>query len=124
VNSVTLDQDVAEVDPDPKQHTPVLRDALIALGQGRLHRNSAFDRIDHRGKLDQQAIARSLDDTPGVFRYHCVGHNAVLAQNAGGAYFIEPHKTRVAGDVGSQYRRQPALDPDWPFLHHTSQSNL
>jgi hypothetical protein len=34
------------------------------------------------------------------------------------------HKPRIASDVSGQYRRQPALDPDWPLLHHGPQSNL
>jgi hypothetical protein len=33
------------------------------------------------------------------------------------------HEPRVASHVGSQYRRQPTLDPDWPLLHHGPQSN-
>jgi hypothetical protein len=32
------------------------------------------------------------------------------------------HEPRVASHVGGQYRRQPALDPDWPFLHHGPQT--
>jgi len=91
-NIIALNKDVAEVDPNPKQHPPVLRDALITLGHHLLHRNSAFDRIDYRGKLDQQAIARGLDDTPTMFRHHCVGYNAMFAQNARGACFIETHQ--------------------------------
>jgi len=30
--------------------------------------------------------------------------------------FIIMHEPRVASHVGGQYRRQPALDPDWPLL--------
>jgi hypothetical protein len=33
------------------------------------------------------------------------------------------HEPRIASHVGSQYRRQPALDPDWSFFHHAMQSN-
>src|SRR5260370_302357 len=38
--------------------------------------------------------------------------------------FVLVHKPRIASDVSGQYRRQPALDPDWPLLHHGPQSNL
>src|SRR5260370_2215706 len=54
---VALDQDVSKVDPDPEQHTPVLRDAFISLSHHRLHSDCAFDRIDHRGKLKQPALS-------------------------------------------------------------------
>ena len=30
-NVIALDEDVTEVDPDPKQHTPILRDPLVAF---------------------------------------------------------------------------------------------
>jgi hypothetical protein len=33
------------------------------------------------------------------------------------------HKSRIASHVGGQYRRQPAIDPDWPLLLHGPQSN-
>jgi hypothetical protein len=46
-----------------------------------------------------------------MFRYHCVGYNAVFAQNAGGACFVETHQPRIASHVGGHYRRQPASDP-------------
>src|SRR6266850_2601766 len=59
---VALDQDVSKVDPDPEQHTPVLRNGVVALGHYRLHSYRAFDRIDHRRKLQQHAVARGLDD--------------------------------------------------------------
>jgi len=33
------------------------------------------------------------------------------------------HEPRIASHVGDQYRRQPALDPDWPLLNHGPQPN-
>jgi hypothetical protein len=72
-------------------------------------------------KLDQQAIASRLDDTPAMFRYHCVGYYAVFAQNAGGACFVETHQPRIASHVGGHFRRQPASDPVWLLLHHGMQ---
>jgi hypothetical protein len=38
--------------------------------------------------------------------------------------FVIVHEPRVASHVGCQYRRQPALDLDWPLLHHGPQSDL
>jgi hypothetical protein len=32
------------------------------------------------------------------------------------------HEPRIASHVGGHYRRQPALDPDWPLLHHGLQT--
>src|SRR5262249_16812298 len=41
-----------------------------------------------------------------------------------GALFVIVHEPRVASHVGGQYRRQLALDPDWPLLHHGPQTHL
>ena len=30
--------------------------------------------------------------------------------------FVMVHEPRIASHVGGQYRRQPALDPDWPLF--------
>src|SRR6476659_598430 len=37
--------------------------------------------------------------------------------------FVAVHEPRIASHVGGQYRRQPTLDPDRPFLDHGSQTN-
>src|SRR5690349_475244 len=50
---IALDQDVSEIDPDPKQHTAVLGEAFVAFGHHRLRSHRALDRVDHRGKLKQ-----------------------------------------------------------------------
>src|SRR6516165_5016727 len=43
-NIVAVDQNVAKVDPNPKQHTPVLSGAAVPLGHHRLHSHGVFDR--------------------------------------------------------------------------------
>ena len=118
---IAFDEDITKVDPNPEQHTPVLRYALIAFGHHRLHGYRAFDRIDHRGKLNQHTVAGGLDDTPTVFRYQRIGYSAVFAQDAGGADLVEPHQSRITGHVGGQYRRQSASDPSWRLLLHGTQ---
>jgi hypothetical protein len=115
-NVITLDQDVPEVDPNPKQHTPVLRDAFVSLGHHRLHRHRTLDRIHHRRKLKQHAVARGLHEATAVFRHEGVGNLAVFAQGAGGTHLVEPHQPRVARDVSRYYGRQPASDPNWLLL--------
>jgi hypothetical protein len=64
-NVIAFDQDVAEVDPDPVQHTPFLWDALIAFGHRSLHSHRTLDGIDHRGKLKQHAVPRGLHEATG-----------------------------------------------------------
>jgi len=117
-NVIALDQDVSEIDPDPKQHTPVLRDALVAFGHHRLHSHCTFDRIDHRGKLKQHAVIRCLHEATAMFCHEGVGNLAVFAEGAGGAYLVEPHEPRVARHVSRDNGRQPASNPNWLLLLH------
>jgi hypothetical protein len=117
-NVVALDQDVAEVDPDPKQHTPILRDTFVPLGHHRLHGHRAFDRIDHRRKFEQHAVTRGLHEATTVFRHESVGNLAVFAECAGCADLVEAHEPRVACHVSRDYGRQPASDPNWLLMLH------
>ena len=85
---LTLDQDVSEVDPDPVEHTPVLWNTVVAFGHHRLHSYRAFDRIDHRGKLEQHAVSGGLDDPASMLRHQRIGDGAVFAEGAGGADLV------------------------------------
>jgi hypothetical protein len=100
-----LDQDITKINPDPEEHTSVLWNTAIALSHDRLHGHRALDRVDHGGKLKQNAIPGGLDDTPSMSRHQLVGDGAVSAQNIGGADLIEPHEPRMARYVGGKYRR-------------------
>ena len=123
-NVIALDQDVTEVNPDPKQHTPVLRDALVALGHHSLHSDSTLDRIDHRGKLKNTPSPVVFTRRPPCFCHEGVGNLAVVAECAGGADLVEPHEPGVTGNISGHYCCQPASDPNWLLLHHGPQSNL
>ena len=123
-NVVAFYQDIAEIDPDPKQHTLVLWDTLVPLGHHRLHRHSAFNRIDDRGKLEQHAVPPGLHEATPVFRHEGVGNLAVFAECAGGADLIEAHKPRVTSHVSGDYGRQSASDPTWLLLFHTNHAPL
>ena len=111
-NIVALDQDVTEIDPDPEQHTSVGRDAIVPFGHHRLHCYRAFDRVDYRWKFEQYTVARGLDDPATMLCHERIGKDAVFTQDTGGADLVDAHQTRIASDVGGQYRRQSAVDPD------------
>jgi hypothetical protein len=46
-----------------------------------------------------------------MLRDQRIGDGAVFAQDASGADLVEPHKSRISGHIGSEYRRQSASDP-------------
>jgi hypothetical protein len=59
-----------------------------------------------------------------MFCHQRIGDDAMFAESARSSRLVESHQPGIAGHVGGQYRRQPALYPDWAILHHGAQSNL
>jgi hypothetical protein len=57
----------------------------------RLHRNSAFDRINYGGKFEQHAVAGGLDDATAMVCHQRVGDGAVFTESAGGSNLVEAH---------------------------------
>jgi hypothetical protein len=67
----------------------------------------------------QEPVSSVLDYTAAVFG-DC-GLDGLCQQRSQfgmRSLFVDVHKPRVASHVSGQYRRQPALDPPWPLLHH------
>jgi len=62
--AVALFDHVADMDADAKDDAPILGDAGIAFDHGVLHLNGAPNGIDDAAKLDDRAIARSLNNAP------------------------------------------------------------
>jgi hypothetical protein len=91
--------------PILNSNTPFLRDILVSLSHYRLHGDRAFDRIDHRGKLEQPAVSRGLHEATAMPCHERIGDLAVFSECVGGADLVEAHEPRVAGNVSRDYRR-------------------
>src|SRR6516162_707553 len=112
VDVAVLDDDVAEVDADPEGDPFLLRCRGIALDHRSLHGERAGDRLDHARELDQQAVAGRLDDSAVVPGYHWIDQlSAMGVEPRERAFLVLAHQPAVAGDIGREDRRQPALDP-------------
>jgi hypothetical protein len=61
--AITLLDHVAEVDADPKVDAAHGRQPSVAFGHPVLHLDSAAHGIDDASELDENAVARPLDDT-------------------------------------------------------------
>ena len=68
--AVGLLDHVAEMDADAKLDAALGRHAGVALDKAALHLDGAAHGIDHAAKLDQAAVAGSLDDPP-MMRVDC-----------------------------------------------------
>ena len=66
VNVFRFDDNIADVDPNPKLNSLGRWDLGILFGHFSLDFNCATDRIDNAGKLDQHAIPRRLDNSAAV----------------------------------------------------------
>src|SRR5260370_16606092 len=66
VEVVTLDDNVAEIDPDAQFDAVVRPDARVPLGHRLLHCDGAAHRIDDARKFYQHAVAGGLDDATVV----------------------------------------------------------
>jgi len=87
-----------------------------------LHRSP--NRFDRAWKLRQEAIASVVyDAAPVSSDCRMDSLRQQRAQFGVGSFFVIVHEPRIASHGGGQYRRQPALDPDWPLLHHWAPAN-
>jgi hypothetical protein len=65
-----------------------------------LEREGAFDRPNHRGELDQHAIASCLDDPPTMLGNEWIGGDPMLAQCLRGARLVLTHQAGIPDDIG------------------------
>jgi hypothetical protein len=68
-NVVIIDDDVTDIDTDPKLDLVFRRHAGIALRHASLDVNGTIHGVHHAGKLQQKAVTGSLDDSAAVLRY-------------------------------------------------------
>ena len=121
---VGLDDYVADIDAHTECNAPLFHLTDSKFFNAGLELHSSSDRFDRAWKLCQEPIAGIFHDAAAVFR----NRRLDTARKERGQFgmrslFVAMHKSRIASHVGGQYRRQPALDPDWPLLHHGPQSN-
>ena len=107
---VALDDDVADVDADAEGYAPILGDLGGAVSHRRLHLDRAAHGIDHARELQQQAVARGLDDAPSVAGDCRVDHLLAKGfQRRQRAALVAAHQPRVARDVGRDDGGKAAL---------------
>jgi len=84
-----LNQYVAEVNADTPIHPAFDGNPGITLGHQLLERDRTLHGANHRGELDQYAIAGSLDDPPLMLGNDRIGSGTMVAQ--------QTRRTRLVG---------------------------
>jgi hypothetical protein len=106
---VAVDDDVAEVDPDPEPDPAVLRHAGFAVDHRPLHLGGTADGVDDARELDQHPVASRLDDTAGMLADLRVNELAAMRLQAFvRALLVRAHQARVAGHISGQDRGETA----------------
>jgi hypothetical protein len=122
-NIMRLGDYVADIHAHAESNAIVFRIADCKFLDAGLELYSSSNRFDRAGKLGQEPVSGVLDYTAAVFGDCWVdGLSQERSQSGMRCLFVVVHEPRIASHIGGQYRRQPALDPDWPLLRHGSQS--
>jgi hypothetical protein len=96
-----LDDDVAEIDPDPEPDPAVLREVGFAIDQRPLQLGGAADRVDDAREFHQQPVPGRLDDAAGMLADLRVDELAAMRlQPFVRPFLIRAHQTRVACHIG------------------------
>jgi hypothetical protein len=100
-------------DADPDLDALFFGHGGIALGETALQRHRAFDRIDHRAKLGEHAVAHDLEDAPvmaGDLRLEQLltpGLQPLMR-----ACLVAVHERRVADDIGGENGSELSVHDD------------
>jgi len=110
VDVAVLDNDVAEVHPDPEGDASILRCLGITFGHLPLHGNCAGNGLDHARELDQDPIAGGLDDASAMLTDFRIDQLAPMRlQPREGIFLVGAHEPAVARHVRGENGRQPAF---------------
>ena len=103
VNIVARDDDIGEVDPDPKIEPLADRDTRVALRHAALHLDCAARRIDDTRKFRQYAVTGGLDDSAAVFGDFGIDKGAAVRHQSFECSLLVPtHQPRISRYIGGE----------------------
>ena len=106
-NIVVVDDDIADMNPDPVFDSDILSHVGVLRGYAALDLHRATRRIDGAGELREYAVTRGLDDTAAMHSDGGIDERLSQRFQIGvRAFLIHAHQTAVTGHVRRQHRRQ------------------
>jgi hypothetical protein len=106
---VGLDDDVAEIDPDPEPDPAVLRQTGLAIDHRALHLGGAPDGVDDALEFRQRPVTGRLDDAAGMLADLRVNELAAMRLEAFvRSFLVHAHQARIARHIGGQDRGETA----------------
>ena len=108
---VAFDDHVAQINTDAELHASIVRLTGVALCHAFLDFDSALDSIDHTRQLDQQSIARGLDDAAAMARDRRLDQLSEMRVEPGArSLLVLAHEPGVSRHVCSEDGGEAALD--------------
>jgi hypothetical protein len=88
----------------------MLRNISVPFRHELLDRNGALDSGHNGGKLQEDAVARGLNDAAAMARHHWIDCCTVFTERPCGADLVGAHEPAITDYVGGQYGGQSAFD--------------
>jgi hypothetical protein len=101
---VALNDDVADVDADPKPHLLTGRSFRILLLDGVLNRDGTFHGIDCAGEIGDETVASRVKDPAPMRGDQAIDDDPICREGAKGADLIKPHQAAIAFHIGCEDR--------------------
>src|SRR5437879_1543373 len=108
---VALNDDVTDVDADPKPHLLTGRSISILLVYGFLHRDGTLQGIHGAGEIGDETVARRVEDPTAMRGDQAIDDDPIRGEGPKGADLIEPHQAAVRLDIGCENRGELSFDP-------------
>jgi hypothetical protein len=120
---VTLDDDIANIDPDPQPDWIGVGATGVLLHKLFLDFDGAGDGVHGAGEFHQRAVAHELDDTAGMRGDRRIDQLAPqIIQPGQSARLVHAHEARITDHVGGQDCRKPPLQAPLRHLDRSSGS--
>ena len=106
INPLAVDDHIAEIDADAKQHAPLLGQGVIAHFQVGLDLEGTLHRLDHTVEFGQQIVTGRVDHPPAMMMDQAGHRFFVSCQRADGRGLVQTHQAAVARHVGAENSRE------------------
>jgi hypothetical protein len=110
VNSVTLDNDLAEIDPDSEVHAAVHRQIGVSRIEFLLDTDRALDGIHNAGKLREKTIPSGVHHAPAMLADEHGHRLPIVCEHFNGRDVVYAHQAAVFFGIGTEDRGEPTLD--------------
>ena len=97
------------MEPDAKQHAPIVGELFVLRRERALDLEGATDRADGTGELGQQVVARGVDHSATEGVDEALDLASMGLQRADRGLVVVAHQAAVADRIGAQDGRQPAI---------------